>query len=277
MAPDPPDAAELPGHLVELVDASASFGGHQALAPTSLAFDGGCSAAFVGPNGSGKTTLLRLIAGLLSPTGGVVDHRDGTRLAYVAQHQHQQRFLPLTVGEVLNTSRYGRRGLLGRFRAADRSAVEDAAGRLDVWGLRNRSLGELSGGQRQRVLIAGAVASHSDVLLLDEPLTGVDLPSRQRIAEVVATERDRGLLVVISTHDLDEARTCDRVVLLAGRVVADGPPSEVLQVGPLTEAFGGHVLAETDGPLVIDDHGHGSEPVPDAILGDAHRNDPSRP
>jgi manganese transport system ATP-binding protein len=180
------------------------------------------------------------------------------RFAYVAQHQHQHRFMPLTAGEVLDMSRYGVRGMLGRFRAADRVAVQAGAERLDVADLRDRTFSELSGGQRQRVLMASAVASQAPVLLLDEPVTGLDLPSQRRIMQVIAAERGEGRLVVLSTHDLDEARQCDRVALLAGRVVAHGSPGEVLVAANLREAFGSHVVDDDGEPRVIDDHGHGS-------------------
>jgi ABC-type Mn2+/Zn2+ transport system ATPase subunit len=244
--------------FVELRDASAAFGSRTALSATTLDLHGGTSIALVGANGSGKTTLLRLIAGLLSPASGAVLHGEGIRFAYVAQHQHQHRFMPLTAGEVLDMSRYGHLGLLGRFRSEDRAAVQAAATRLQVAELRDHTFSELSGGQRQRVLIASAVASQAHVLLLDEPVTGLDLPSQRRIMEVVAGERADGRLVVLSTHDLDEARQCDVVVLLAGRVVAHGSPSEVLVAANLRTAFGSHVVDDHGRPQVIDDHGHGS-------------------
>lgn len=244
--------------FVELRDAVAAFGSRTALSATTLDLRGGSSVALVGPNGSGKTTLLRLIAGLLPPSSGAVLHSEGTRCAYVAQHQHQHRFMPLTAGEVLDMSRYGHLGLLGRFRAEDRAAVHAAATRLQVTELRDRTFSELSGGQRQRVLIASAVASQAPVLLLDEPVTGLDLPSQRRIMDVIAAQRADGRLVVLSTHDLDEARQCDVVVLLAGRVVAHGSPSQVLVAANLRAAFGSHVVDDHGQPRVIDDHGHGS-------------------
>ena len=244
--------------LVELVDASARFGTRTALAPTTIACESGTSLALVGPNGSGKTTLLRLIAGLLEPASGEVRTAPGVRVAYVAQHQHQHGFMPLTVREVLNMSRYGQRGLLGRFRAVDRRAIAAAEELLDVTDLRDLGFGELSGGQRQRVLVASAVATDAAVLLLDEPVTGLDIPSQQRIMDVIRDQRDQGRLVVMSTHDLDEARQCDRVLLLAGRVVADGPPEEVLVREHLAAAFDSHLIDGQGGLRVLDDHGHGS-------------------
>jgi manganese transport system ATP-binding protein len=198
------------------------------------------------------------VAGLVAPSAGEVHVRSGVRFAYVAQHQHQHRFMPLTAGEVLDMSRYGERGLLGRFRAADRAVVHAAAERLRVSDLRDRTFGQLSGGQRQRVLMASAIASQAPVLLLDEPVTGLDLPSQRQIMQVIADERGAGRLVVLSTHDLDEARQCDLVVLLAGRIVAHGTPGEVLVATNLREAFGSHVVDDDGVPRVIDDHGHGS-------------------
>lgn len=244
--------------MIEVRDVTVRFGPRVALDAGSLRFGAGTSVALVGPNGSGKTTLLRLLAGLADPTTGSVGRAAGTHVAYVAQHQHQHRWMPLTVDEVLRMSRYGRRGLLGPLRRDDKEAIAVAAGRLDVTDLRHRRFGELSGGQRQRVLVASALATRADAVLLDEPITGLDLPSQHRILDVIVEERDAGRLVVLSTHDLDEARQCDRIVLLAGRVVADGPPPEVLTRGFLSEAFGSHLVDDARTLQVIDDHGHGS-------------------
>jgi len=247
-----------PTGTIELRDVTVRFGSRVALDAGSMRFDAGSSVALVGPNGSGKTTLLRLLAGLLDPSTGAVGRTAGTHVAYVAQHQHQHRWMPLTVQEVLRMSRYGHRGLLGPLRRDDKAAIAVAAERLDVTDLDHRRFGDLSGGQRQRVLVASALATRADIVLLDEPITGLDLPSQHRILDVIVEERDAGRLVVLSTHDLDEARQCDRVVLLAGRVVADGPAAAVLTRDYLAEAFGSHLVDDARTLQVIDDHGHGS-------------------
>ena len=142
------------------------------------------------------------------------------------------RTLPVTVRETVTMARYALRGRFGRLRAADRAAVDAALERMDVADLAGRQLHELSGGQRQRVLVAQGLAQQADLLLLDEPVTGLDVVSRELILEAVAAERAAGRTVVVSTHDLDDARRADVVMLLANRVVAFGPPDEVLTDGP---------------------------------------------
>ena len=239
------------------------YGSVVALAPSSLEIEAGTSTALVGPNGSGKSTLLGLLAGLVRPTAGSISLAPGRRVAFVAQQQHQHRWMPLSVEDVLRMGRYATRGLLGRLGPADRAAIEDAARRLDVVDLRRRPFGELSGGQRQRVLVAQALASAPDLLLLDEPITGLDLASQERILEIIATETASGTAVVMSTHHLGEARRTDRVLLLAGCIVASGPPDEVLRPALLAEAFGNRLVRAGADTLVVDEHGHAHDDCPD--------------
>lgn len=214
----------------------------------------------IGANGAGKSTLLRLLGAFLEPSSGTFEAKTD-RVAYVAQHHDHLCWMPVTVDEVLKMGRYRNLGLFGRFGPQDKAAINSAAERLGVDNLRRRTFGELSGGQQQRVFIASALASESDCLLLDEPITGLDIPSQQIILEVVAAERDAGRLVVMSTHHLEEAAICDRVIVLANRVVIDGPPEQALQPEPLIEAFGQRVVqvagSPSDSPLILlDDHGH---------------------
>ena len=241
---------------VVATDVCVHYGATVALAPSSLTIPPGQSVSLVGPNGSGKSTLLHVLAGLLKPTSGNVALRAGTRVSFVAQHQTQHRWIPLSVGEVLRMGRYGERGLVGRLRAADRAAVDRAAERMDVGRLVRKPFGDLSGGQKQRVLVAQALSAEPDLLLLDEPITGLDLGSQQRILDLVADETATGTTVVLSTHHLGEARHTDRVLLLAGCVMADGAPGEVLQPHLLAEAFGNRMIRTDAGAVVIDDHGH---------------------
>jgi ABC-type Mn2+/Zn2+ transport system ATPase subunit len=237
-------------------DVCVHYGTTVALAPSSLEIPSGQSVALVGPNGSGKSTLLLVLAGLLRPTSGRLERRAGVRVSFVAQHQLQHRWMPISVGEVLRMGRYGERGLLGRLGPADRRAIDEAAERMDVVDMVRRPFGDLSGGQRQRVLVAQALAARPDLLLLDEPITGLDLASQQRILDVITDETAAGTSVVLSTHHLGEARHTDRVILLAGCIVADGPPAEALRPALLAEAFGNRMVPADNGAVVVDEHGH---------------------
>ena len=243
---------------------SVAYGSTLALDEVSFSLTPGTSTALVGPNGSGKTTLLHVLAGLRRPSRGTLDLGGHGPIALVAQQSHQARWMPLTVGEVLRMGRYGRRGLIGRLGDRDHQLVAEAAQRMKVDDLTNRQVSELSGGQRQRVLVAQALAQDAGLLLLDEPITGLDLPSQQRILDVIAEETAAGATVLLSTHHLDEAHHCDRVLLLSGRLVADGPPEAVLTPARLRETYGARLLgdhADHGHPtelLILDEHGHGN-------------------
>jgi manganese transport system ATP-binding protein len=249
---------------VEMTGVDLGRGRPLALRAVDLVIGMGERVALIGPNGSGKTTLLDGIAGLLPPRSGTVlvlggppaDHR--ADIAYVLQEARVGRSLPITVEEVARMGHHPRLGLLGRLSADDKETALAGLDRLDVVDLRHRHLGELSGGQRQRVMVAQALVQHAAVLLLDEPLTGLDLPSQGVIDDVLDEERDRGATVVLSTHDLADTATADRVVLLSGRVVANGPPAEVLVADRLAEAYGGRLMALTDGSVILDDGSHHS-------------------
>jgi len=238
------------GNLIRLRDTCMHFGSRVALAPTDLACPRSESVAVIGANGSGKSTLLKLMAGLIKPTDGDVEVEGA--VAFVGQHQHHHQWMPLSVEEVLRMGRY--RSWIGRIGRADRIAIDLAAEQLDIADLSKRSFGALSGGQRQRVLVAKAVATQSDVLLLDEPITGLDLPSQQIILDVIDDHAARGGAAVFTTHHLGEARRADRVLLLAGCVLADGSPDEVLVPELLAEAFGGRMVAGE--AVVVDEHHH---------------------
>jgi len=241
-----------------------AYGVRVALAAFDLDIPAGTITAVIGPNGSGKSTLLHAIAGLLEPVGGElgvpVSYPKHRGTAYVLQSTKVHAEMPITVREVVSMGRYSRLGMFARFQTADRDACRSAMARLDVLDLAHRHLDELSGGQRQRVFVAQGLAQEADLLLLDEPITGLDIVSRDRILEAVATERAGGVTVVMSTHDLSEAANADHVVLLSGRVVASGPPEEVLTAPYLNEAYGINLLTTEDGTVVLDDPYHRAGP-----------------
>lgn len=200
--------------------------------------------ALVGPNGSGKSTLISALAGLLPPARGTIrvhgasPAEQGRAIAVAFQATPATAGLPLTVRDVVSMGRFPHRGLVGRFDAGDRAAVDEALDRLSVADLADRQLEELSGGQRQRVLVARALAQRARVLLLDEPTTGLDLASRERILATIDDERRSSVTVVLATHQLDDAeQVADDLVVLAGRLLAHGPPSEVLRSDELKRAY----------------------------------------
>ncbi|HSK91824.1 MAG TPA: zinc ABC transporter ATP-binding protein AztA [Euzebyales bacterium] len=263
----------MPELAVEGRDVTVVYGRLPALRHCDVAVPQGTVTALVGPNGSGKSTLLSAIAGLVPLTAGaltVLGRRPGhnglaARVAYVLQSTPANESLPVTVREVVTMARFARRGLFSRLTAADRRAVDDALAQLQVADLADRHLRELSGGQRQRVLVAQGLAQGADLLLLDEPVTGLDLTSRERILAVVDDVRDGGGTVIVATHDLDDAERADHVMLLAGTVVAAGTPEQVITAAHLRRAYGGRPVADepAGGFAHVDEHVHGhGAPVP---------------
>lgn len=245
-----------------------SYGAIEAVRNVELAVTAGTVVAVIGPNGSGKSTLVSTISGLVKPTRGEVrvTGRSGRPLrkgvAHVLQTTVANESVPLTVLETVRMGAYGRRGIIRRLTAEDRTAIEDAIDRMRISDLRNRQLHELSGGQRQRAYVAQGLAQQADVLLLDEPITGLDLLTQETIAQVIEEERDLGRIVFLTTHDVGTARLADVVVLMATEVVACGAPATTLTPELLGRAYGGHVHLLDDGTLVLDDpnpHDHRHE------------------
>lgn len=255
----PVSAAVVVGEGVEF-----RYGSTVALATSSFHIPAGSMTALIGPNGSGKSTMLNGIAGLIAPARGRLElvERDGVApmVSYVLQATKVNEGLPVTVREVVAMARYPGKGTFRRLDAADRAAVADAMELMGLTDLAAKHLRELSAGQRQRVLVAQGLAQEHDLLLLDEPLTGLDMPSAERIDAIIHEEQARGRTVVISTHDLAEAQVADHVILLAGRVVAQGDPEAVLTADNLGEAYGPSLLHVDAMQVLIDDPAH--RPVP---------------
>jgi len=236
------------------------YGKQIAVAASTFDIPAGAISVLIGPNGSGKSTVLNAIAGLIEPRAGMIEvQRIGgmtRRVAYVLQTTTVNDALPVTVGEVVAMGRYADKGPLRRLDGEDRSTVAGVMDRLAIADLANRHLTELSGGQRQRVFIAQGLAQDHDILLLDEPISGLDLPSARAIDDVIHDEHARGCTVVMTTHDLAEARVADHVILLSGRVIASGPPGDVLTAANLGEAYGSSLLHVDGDQLFIDDPHH---------------------
>jgi len=219
-------------------------GSHIAISTSDFTIPEGKITAIIGPNGSGKSTILHAIAGLLPVNSGMLSVLDTTPLAsqskisYVLQYTTVPAGTPLTVAEAVAMARYPGLGLLGRPSKSDKERVIAAMQRLEISDLAKRHLTELSGGQRQRVYVAQGIAQDHQILLLDEPLTGLDINSAKTIDSIIHDEPARGCSVVLTTHDLEEARSADHVILTAGRVVASGTPDQVLTTENLTNAYG---------------------------------------
>jgi ABC-type Mn2+/Zn2+ transport system ATPase subunit len=246
---------------IELRGVQVHRGHTVVLAIESLAIPRGVTAV-VGPNGSGKSTLLHAIAGLLPVGKGTVtiSGRSASQVrndvAYVLQAQHASEHLLVTAHEVVGLARSATLGPFRPMRRRDREAVTRATDRLEVTDLARRQLAEMSGGQRQRVFVAQGLAQEADVLLLDEPMAGLDIVSADRIRTVIEQERAAGRFVLVATHDLDDARHADYVVLLNGQVVAAGSPDDALRPERLRAAYGSRVLELGEHTVAVDDGVH---------------------
>ena len=249
-------------------DVVISRGERIALDTSSFRIPRGKITAIIGPNGSGKSTILHAIAGLLPVDSGslsvlgeepAASQKD---VSYVLQYAAVPAGTPLTVGEAVLMGRYSSLGAFRRPSKDDRAKVAAAMAHLDITDLAQRHLGELSGGQRQRVYVAQGIAQDHSILLLDEPLTGLDITSAKTIDAIIHEEPTRGCSVVLTTHDLEEAQAADYVILTAGRVVACGPPAEVLTSAHLTQAYGLGALHDRNetAALLPTEHHHGHDP-----------------
>ena len=199
-------------------DLTVTYGSVLALDSVTIEIPCGSSVAIIGPNGCGKSTLLKTLAGIITPASGTVQV-DG-RPAMVLQSTDVDRSVPITVRDAVAMGRYPTLGPLRRFRPADWATVHEAMTRLALADLANRPLHYLSGGQRQRVLVAQGLTQESSVLLLDEPLTGLDVASRSIILDVLDEEKLGGRTTVTSTHNFQDAQRSDLVLLLATHLVA---------------------------------------------------------
>ena len=255
---------------VQLRQVTVTYDGVTALDDVTLALTAGDQVAVVGPNGAGKSTLFNVIAGTLKPTQGVVNiYGSGPQghicVGYVPQRNRIDWRFPVTVSDVVMMGRVGQIGLLRWPRRQDRRLVEGALARVGMSALANRQIGELSGGQQQRVFLARALAQEAELLLLDEPLTGLDLPSQEAILGLLAELRQQGVTVLVATHDLNQAAEhFAKVMLLNRRLIALGAPREVLTPRLLSQAYGSqlHIVHSNEGDLLLADSccGDGHEP-----------------
>jgi ABC-type Mn2+/Zn2+ transport system ATPase subunit len=243
---------------------AVGYGREAVVSDIGLELSPGESLALVGVNGSGKSTLLKTLAGLLPPLGGrleVLGSAPAARpaeVAYLGQFHPAGLSLPLRAVDVVRMARFAGHGLVGRLGKEDEAAVVKALEDMGISALAELPLNRLSGGQRQRVFIAQALARGASLLLFDEPASNLDAPAIETYRRILRAGACQGRSVVIATHDIDEAASCDKTLLLAHRVVAFGPSEAVLNPAALIETFG-IVGRYKEGGLVAvgREHGHG--------------------
>jgi len=237
---------------------NAGYGAGVVLEDVDLAIPPGTLVGVIGPNGSGKSTLLKAILGLAPVATGTVlldgspasEQRD--RLAYVPQREAVDWSFPVSAEQVVMMGRYPRVGWLRIPGTTDSGAVRDALERVALADRASAQIGALSGGQQQRVFLARALVQEASVLLLDEPMTGVDQTTEQLIVSLLQELRDGGTTILHATHDLESAaEISDQLCFVNRRVVAYGPPAETFTPSVLHATFGGELLIVQAG-----DHSH---------------------
>lgn len=222
--------------------------GVTALKHASFSVPRGTITALVGVNGSGKSTLFKSIMGFVPLAAGKVTIlgmpvREALRknlVAYVPQAEEVDWTFPVLVEDVVMMGRYGHMNWLRIPAKRDHEMVSEALARVNMSDFRKRQIGELSGGQRKRVFLARALAQEGQVILLDEPFTGVDVTTEEQIIQLLGTLRDEGRVMLVSTHNLGSVPDfCDRTVFVKGTVIASGPTAETFNEANLERAFGG--------------------------------------
>ncbi|MFW8595499.1 manganese/iron ABC transporter ATP-binding protein [Cribrihabitans neustonicus] len=251
--------------------------GHTALWNASFEIPRGTVSALVGVNGAGKSTLFKALMGFVPAASGEIrilglPVREALRrnlVAYVPQAEEVDWAFPVLVEDVVMMGRYGHMGFLRRPKAADHEAVDQALRRVNMQDFRHRQIGELSGGQRKRVFLARALAQDGQVILLDEPFTGVDVKTEEQIIALLRELRAEGRVMLVSTHNLGSVpEFCDRTVLVKGTVLGYGPTETTFTRENLEHAFGGVLRHFTLGGAALHEDG---DPRQVTILTDDER------
>ncbi len=239
--------AAAPGLVAEGLTVTYRTGA-TAIHDVSFAIPRGSITALVGVNGSGKSTLFKAIMGFAPAQRGSIvilglgrdEALKRNLVAYVPQAEEVDWTFPVLVEDVVMMGRYGRMGWLRRPRPADHARVAEALERVGMAAFRRRKIGELSGGQKKRVFLARALAQEGQVILLDEPFTGIDVTTEEQIVALLGELRAEGRVMLVSTHNLGSVpEFCDRAILINRTVLASGPTREVFTRANLEAAFGG--------------------------------------
>ncbi len=241
-------AAAIHAHRV-----TVHYGAHTALHHVTFTARAGEIIGIVGPNGAGKTTLIKAVLGLVPLTAGSISVFGTTiggcrgEVAYVPQRSHVDWTFPAAVRDIVAMGRIPRTGILRRMGPVGRELVNASIDRLGLSNVADRQIGELSGGQQQRVFLARALAQQPRVYLLDEPFAGVDVVTADLLWDEIGAAAAEGATVLVVHHDLHTAQRFDRCLVIAGRLLADGPPTDVLGDEVLRAAYRSTVECDPNG------------------------------
>jgi manganese/iron transport system ATP-binding protein len=245
--------------ILDVQHISVRYDGYAALEDINFHLHVGERVAVVGPNGAGKSTLFKVVSGVLPPSSGDVTifgsrPRGHVCIAYIPQRSQVDWSFPVSVADVVMMGRSAKLGPLNWPHKSDWEHVHHALQTVELSDLATRQIGQLSGGQQQRMFIARALAQEAELMLMDEPLTGLDTPAQEGLLNLLDTLQTQKVTLMVATHDLDQAaHHFDRIMLLNHRLIAFDVPQNVLQTDYLLQAYGGRLKIESGGTMVVDD------------------------
>jgi len=247
--------------ILDVRHLNVQYGERVVLEDINFHLHAGEGVAVVGPNGAGKSTLFKVVAGVERLTSGEVrifgsGPRGHVCIGYVPQRNQVDWSFPVTVADVVMMGRIAKLGLLGFPRKPDWDSVSNALEVVGMQDLSTRQIKQLSGGQQQRMFIARALAQEAELMLMDEPLTGLDAPAQDEILALIGRFHDRGVTTMMAIHDLEQAtKFFDRIMLLNRRLIGFGIAREVLCAEKLTQAYAGrlHLVAGEQGVIAFSD------------------------
>ena len=245
--------------ILDVQHITVRYNAYVALEDITFHLHEGERVAVVGPNGAGKSTLFKVVSGVLQPSVGDVNifgsrPRGHICIAYIPQRSQVDWNFPVSVADVVMMGRSAKLGPLNWPHKSDWEYVHHALETVELSDLASRQIGQLSGGQQQRMFIARALAQEAELMLMDEPLTGLDTPSQEGLLSLLDTLRDQKVTIMVATHDLDQAAShFDRIMLLNHRMIAFDVPQNVLQTDHLLQAYGGRLKINPGGAILVDD------------------------
>jgi manganese/iron transport system ATP-binding protein len=245
--------------ILDVQHITVRYNGHPALDDITFHLHAGERIAVVGPNGAGKSTLFKVIAGVLQPGTGEVTifgsrPRGHICIAYIPQRSQVDWNFPVSVADVVMMGRSAKLGPFNWPHKRDWEYVHHALETVELSNLAKRQIGQLSGGQQQRMFIARALAQEAELMLMDEPLSGLDTPAQEGLLNLLDTLRNQKVTVMVATHDLEQAaRHFDRIMLLNHHLIAFDAPQNVLHTDNLLQAYGGRLKLDPQGTMLVDD------------------------